>query len=248
MRRIRSFREKTMRTFLSRSSRALRSSRMKRWPLRSPLGLAVVSNSGEKACDPVGYPSASNHPDEGALAFIPDWVCAPTSDVAVAQECLPSFADPASTAPPGPWQLNTPADAFDAIDMVRPITLSSGVMVMAVDEYNMPLITIAVDEAPPDDIMPILAMVAPSLMTGPIPYGVIVGIVRPESTAGNNSWGQPLIRLSPNETMAWLDAAHALALDAIALHDIIIIEPDRWHSLASAAGVERYAHRPQDCA
>ncbi len=139
----------------------------------------------------------------------------------------------------GPWSLNRPEDAFDAFDLVRPATLYDGVLAMLLDDYLVPMVTLAVDGAPADDLHAIVSLLA-SYPADIVPSSLILGVVRPDSTGELDRWGQPLVQVQPAQTQCWLDTARSLRDVGIALHDVLILEPDRWFSLADEAGVSRY--------
>jgi hypothetical protein len=146
-----------------------------------------------------------------------------------------------------PWPIETPDDAIDTFELHRSFTFHQGLAVLVLDHDRMPILHVALRGNPVDDIDCALRLFCPSLPNGCIPAGLILGIVRahhreaPQSVLDS---GAPFDELSiwvdPLESAAWREAAWKLHDEGIKLHDVIVIEPDRWMSLARAAGLVTY--------
>jgi hypothetical protein len=180
----------------------------------------------------------------------PVWIGEASSEYQIGQECLAlqgsvGLNSNNDLAHCEPWPLLCPNDAFDALDLVRPATMQFGLVLMGLTEAFEVLVTLAVNRAPAHDIRVALSLV-PQLPLKEQVTGIIVGIVRCESTQLRDRWGLPIVQLFPEESEAWLDAARTVRSMDMHLHDVIIIEPDRWVSLADCAGVEFYDEQHVD--
>jgi hypothetical protein len=147
-----------------------------------------------------------------------------------------------------PWPIETPDDAIDTFELHRAVTFQSGLAVLVLDNDRVPFLHVALQGNPVDDIHCALSLFCPSLPNGRIPAGLIFGIVRPQHRQAPQSvldagvpFAEPSIWVDPVESAAWREAAWALHDEGIKLHDVIVIEPDRWMSLARSAGLITYA-------
>jgi hypothetical protein len=146
-----------------------------------------------------------------------------------------------------PWPIETPDDAIDTFELLRSATFVSGLVVLVLDHNRIPFLHVALRGNPVDDIQRALSLFCPSLPNGRIPSGLILGVVRPQHRAAPQSvldsgeaFCEPSIWVDPVESAAWRVAAWNLHDEGIRLHDVIVIEPDRWLSLAHAAGLIAY--------
>lgn len=192
--------------------------------------------------------------DEEALAdddFVVDewWACEPKPDHSSNKLRFPG-GDQASgdsaTGELAPWPIETPDDAIDTFELLRSSTFHSGLVVLALDQNRVPFLHVAL-RGNENDIECVLSLFSPSLPNGRIPGGLILGVVRshhreaPQSVLDSGQvFGEPSIWVDPAESATWRVAAWNLHDEGIKLHDVIVIEPDRWMSLAHAAGLIAY--------
>jgi hypothetical protein len=146
-----------------------------------------------------------------------------------------------------PRPIETPDDAFDTLELHRSRTLQSGLVILALDHHRVPFLHVSLRGNPADDIQRALSLFCPALPNGQIPSGLILGVVRsqhreaPETVRTSLApFTKPSIWVDPVESAAWRVAAWNLHDEGIRLHDVIVIEPDRWMSLARAAGLAYY--------
>ena len=146
-----------------------------------------------------------------------------------------------------PWPIETPDDAIDTFELLRSPALHSGLVVLVLDHDRVPFLHVALRGNPVDDVQRALSLFCPSLPNGRIPGGLILGVVRshhreaPQSVLDSGEpFAEPSIWVDPVESAAWRVAAWNLHDDGIKLHDVIVIEPDRWMSLAHCAGLVAY--------
>jgi hypothetical protein len=177
-----------------------------------------------------------------------DWQPVNLSDDSVSEtDDLAQSDDVAEYDELTPWPIETPDDAIDAFELLRSSTFHSGLVVLALDHHRIPFLHVAVRGNPEDDIQRALSLFCPALPNGRIPSGLILGVVRghhreaPQSVLDSGeAFGEPSIWVDPVESAAWRVAAWNLHDEGIRLHDVIVIEPDRWMSLAQAAGLIAY--------
>jgi hypothetical protein len=146
-----------------------------------------------------------------------------------------------------PWPIDTPDDAFDTMELHRSRTLQTGLVILALDHHRVPFLHVSLRGNPVDDIQRALSLFCPALPNGQIPSGLILGVIRsqhreaPESVLNSlTPITKPSIWVDPIESAAWRVAAWNLHDEGIKLHDVMVIEPDRWMSLARAAGLVTY--------
>ncbi len=146
-----------------------------------------------------------------------------------------------------PWPIETPDDAIDTFELHRSLTFHSGLVVLVLDGDRVPILHVALRGNPIDDMHCALSLFCPSLPNGRIPAGLIFGIVRPQHRQAPQSvldsgapFGEPSIWVDPVESATLREAAWKLHDEGIKLHDVIVIEPDRWMSLARSAGLITY--------
>ena len=171
----------------------------------------------------------------------------PGGDLALGDLALgDSATGDTATGEGAPWPIETPDDAIDTFELLRSSTFHSGLMVLALDHNRVPILRVAL-RGNVDDIERALRLFSPSLPNGRIPGGLILGVVRshhreaPQSVLDSGEvLGEPSIWVDPVESATWRVAAWNLHDEGIKLHDVIVIEPDRWMSLARAAGLIAY--------
>ena len=155
-----------------------------------------------------------------------------------------------------PWPIETPDDALDTFELLRSPSFDSGLVVLVLDDHRIPFLHVALRGNPEHDVQRALRLFCPSLPNGRIPSGLILGVVRnqhrqpPQSVFDSSKlgpspdsgeeFGEPSIWVDPVESAEWRIAAWNLHDEGIKLHDVIVIEPDRWMSLAHAAGLIAY--------
>jgi hypothetical protein len=146
-----------------------------------------------------------------------------------------------------PWPIETPEDAIDTFELRRSSTFHSGLVILAMDRNRVSFLHVAFRGNPVDDIERALSLFSPSLPNGRVPSGLILGVIRSEHRQAPQSVlharqaiGEPSIWVDPAESAAWRIAAWKLHDAGIRLHDVLVIEPDRWMSLAGAAGLVSY--------
>jgi hypothetical protein len=146
-----------------------------------------------------------------------------------------------------PWPIDTPDDAIDTFELHRSPTLQSGLVILALDHQRVPFLQVSLRGNPVDDIQRALSLFCPALPNGRIPGGLILGVIRSQHREAPQSlldsqvpFAEPSIWVDPVESAAWRVAAWDLHDEGIGLHDVIVIEPDRWMSLARAAGLVTY--------
>jgi hypothetical protein len=192
----------------------------------------------------------SNDEDEDFVVgewWVDDWQPADLSDDSVSGTNLAHSDDVAQSSELTPWPIETPDDAIDTFELLRSSTFHSGLVVLALDHHRIPFLHVALRGNPVDDLQRALSLFCPSLPNGRIPSGLILGVVRsqhreaPRSVVDSGqAFGEPSIWVDPVESATWRIAAWNLHDEGIRLHDVIVIEPDRWMSLARAAGLIAY--------
>ena len=167
-----------------------------------------------------------------------------------ADDSKPEFLAKGPLSPPDdltPWPIETPDDAIDTFELLRSSTFQSGLVVLVLDHDRVPFLHVALRGNSVDDMDRAIGLFCPSLPNGRIPCGLILGVVRPQHREppqsvldSGETFGEPSIWVEPAESSAWRIAAWRLHDERIKLHDVLVIEPDRWISLAHSAGVIAY--------
>lgn len=137
--------------------------------------------------------------------------------------------------------LRTVDDAFDAIDLSRPGAFRDGLVVLLLDPSACPMLAMAVDHAPDDDIDAIAALLADVRDRGHPIAGVVLGVYRPARTVGSAAIKMTIDGL---QLAAWMSLSRLLNGSGITLVDVLVFEPGRWMSLVAATSSEIYPTGP----
>jgi hypothetical protein len=157
-----------------------------------------------------------------STASAPSIVDAGSSD---ASEVVLSFA------------IDSAADALDAIELSRPETFERGVIALLLDAGRVPIVALAVDGAPSDDMDPLAELLCAACQNAPRVRGIVLGIVR---AAASDSLG-PLrasaarrLWLDTAEVVSWLDLGERLGGVGVELTEVVVLEPDGWFALSES--------------
>lgn len=158
----------------------------------------------------------------------------------------PSHAVLEDLGPGGPLHphltpLRNADDACDALDLSRPDGFGDGVVLLLLDASVRPYLAIAVDQAPPDQIDHLAALLGGARDLGHPIAGVVLGVFRPTRCVGSTD-----LELSVDgaELAAWVSLSRLLHGLAITLVDVLVFEPGRWMSLVAATSVDTYPRGP----
>ena len=125
-------------------------------------------------------------------------------------------------------------DAFDAVEISRPEDFSEGVVAVLLDSGRIPLVAIAFEHAPSDELDRVAQYLADSA-TGLRFEHVLLGIVRNKPSAPlalNNP--AALQWIEQTELQAWDGASKVLATAGITLVDIVVVEPNGWFAVSES--------------
>jgi hypothetical protein len=152
----------------------------------------------------------------------------------------PSILDVGSLDPAGvvvSFAIDSAADALDAIELSRPETFQSGVIALLLDANRVPIVALAVDGAPSDDLDPLADLLCAACQNAPQVWGVVLGIVR---GAASDSLG-PLrsstarrLWLDTSEVVSWLDLGERLGRVDVELTEVVVLEPEGWFALSES--------------
>ena len=137
--------------------------------------------------------------------------------------------------------LRTVDDAFDAIDLSRPETFDDGVIVLLLDRTARPILAIAVEHAPEDDLDAIASLLSGVRERGHPIAGVVIGVYRPARTVGSKTIKMTIDGV---QLAAWMSLSWLLHGAGITLVDVLVFEPGRWMSLVAATSSDTYPTDP----
>ena len=136
------------------------------------------------------------------------------------------------------FRVLSPTDALDALDHVRPDGFDSGVLVVLLDYERRPLVGIAVDNAPSEELCAIGESVIASVSRAKartsasrnrMVVAVVFGLVR-DTNSETVDDGPARLVLSSAELLAWRECQHLFAAHGIDPLDLLILEPCGWAS------------------
>ena len=130
------------------------------------------------------------------------------------------------------WPIHDPFDAIDALDLLRPVDFDSGVLVLFVDAERVPVVTLAVRNAPADGLEPIVSLVAEAAEMSQV-EAIVMGIVERESSDSNSPNGTPHPQAPLDH---WVSMARVLDQHDTELLDILTLHDSCWSSVALTSG------------
>ena len=144
---------------------------------------------------------------------------------------------------PESFPVLTPSDAFEALDLSRRDAFIDGLIVLLLDDQSYPIVAMAIDNAPPDDLTAVSQILIAANQEGHRIASVILGVVR-ESPLTDPA----KVRVARNamSIAAWHAMSCELHANGVTLLDIVIIEPRYWMSLVASNGDEFYSSQPFD--
>lgn len=133
--------------------------------------------------------------------------------------------------------IRTVDDACEALDLSRPESFRSGLLVLLLDEVSQPYLAIAVDNAPDDDLNQIAGLLTGALRLGHPIAGVLLGVYRTERSVGSMT---VKMTVDGGQLAAWMSLSRLLQPLGITLVDVLVFEPGRWMSLVAATSSDVY--------
>lgn len=133
----------------------------------------------------------------------------------------------------GRWPILDPFDAIDALDLACPSDFITGVLVLILNKQREPVLSLAVRNAPPDELDPIVSLLLDSRSRENLD-AVVFGIVRDEPEMPNIAIG------TTAELHHWIELAQRLEDHGIELLDVLTLETSCWSSLALTVGEISY--------
>jgi hypothetical protein len=137
-----------------------------------------------------------------------------------------SSATFAPSTPIADFQILTSTDAFDAVDLARPLAFHCGVIVVLLDDDDRPFLALAIDRAPSHQLVRIAEFLIDARLRADSPRfsGVVFGVV-----------GDDSIGASASELADWQETQHLLAAHGIAVVDLLIVRPTHWRTFRELA-------------
>ncbi len=135
------------------------------------------------------------------------------------------------------FTIDSAADALDAIELSRPETFQSGVIALLLDPGRVPIVALAVDGAPSDDLAPLADLLCAACENAPRVRGVVLGVVRDTASDSLGPLRASTARrlwLDTAEVLSWLDLGERLGFVGVELTEVVVLEPDGWFALSDS--------------
>jgi hypothetical protein len=133
--------------------------------------------------------------------------------------------------------IGTVIDALEAVELSRPDDFDSGIVAVLLDAERRPLVAVAIDGAPSND----LHRIAELLTSTPQDRlaAIAFGIVRSENSAptGQDDAGARFVqRIDDGDLVSWAEAARTCSNAGVEVVDVLVLEPGGWFAVSEARG------------